>query len=153
MLGGKIKIGVSETTCDNFTKGYNHALTALQYITEAEKSDICFYEDLGVLRFFIDKEGKLDKDFLEDTRRRYILPIEKYDSEHGTQLKETLTRYITNDCSAIKTQNDLFIHKNTLHARLTKIGKLINCRIDSAEDMFNIQLALKLEKQTRDIYK
>ena len=73
--------------------------------------------------------------------------LEKYDTEHGTQLKYTVERYIANDCSGVKTQKELFIHKNTLYARLSKIEKLINCRIDSAEDMFNIQLALKLDRQ------
>ena len=147
MLESKIKIGISESTHDDFIKAYNHALTTLQYIEDAKKDRLFFYEDLGVLRYFIDKEGKLDSDFLDDTKKRYILPLEKYDTEHGTQLKYTVERYIANDCSGVKTQKELFIHKNTLYARLSKIEKLINCRIDSAEDMFNIQLALKLDRQ------
>lgn len=145
-LESEVKIGISEATHDDFLKAYNHALTTIQYIDEANRDKICFYEDLGVLRFFIDNEGKLDKDFLFDIKKRYVMPIEEYDNEHNTQLKETLIKYIANDCSAVKTQQEMFIHKNTLYARLAKIGKLIGCRMDSSEDMFNIQLALKLDK-------
>lgn len=146
ILESEVKIGISEATHDDFLKAYNHALTTMQYIEETNRDKICLYEELGVLRFFIDNEGKLDREFLMDTKKRYILPIEQYDREHNTRLKATLIRYIANDCSAVKTQQEMFIHKNTLYSRLAKIGKLINCRMDSAEDMFNIQLALKLDK-------
>ncbi|MEG2525971.1 MAG: helix-turn-helix domain-containing protein, partial [Oscillospiraceae bacterium] len=52
--------------------------------------------------------------------------------------------YINNNCSKTNTEKQLFIHKNTLRARLSTINKVIGCNVDSMEDLFKIQLALKL---------
>ena len=152
-LGGTVRIGVSESTHDQFLKAYHQALQTLQYLDVSVKKDYFFYADLGILRFFIDKEGELDEEFLAGIMEKYLKPIETYDMDRNAQLKKTLLKYIDNDCSSIKTQNDLFIHKNTLHARLDKIEKLLSCRLSSSEDMFNIQLAIKIDQQMGSVLK
>ncbi|MEG1189895.1 MAG: helix-turn-helix domain-containing protein, partial [Oscillospiraceae bacterium] len=52
--------------------------------------------------------------------------------------------YISNNCSKTNTEKQLFIHKNTLRARLSTINKILGCDVDNMEDLFKIQLALKL---------
>lgn len=152
-LGVSVRIGVSESTHDAFLKAYHQALQTLHYVNVSIKKEYGFYEDLGILRFFIDNSGRLDGDFLHDVVERYLRPIERYDSEHNAQLKRTLIKYIDHDCSSIKTQNALFIHKNTLHARLAKIEKLLDCSLSSSEDLFNIQLAVKIDQHSNVITK
>ncbi|WP_415583762.1 helix-turn-helix domain-containing protein [Klebsiella spallanzanii] len=51
---------------------------------------------------------------------------------------------MNNDCSKTKTEKQLFIHKNTLIARLNTINKILNCDVNRAEDLFNVQLAMKI---------
>ena len=145
-LGEPIRIGVSERTHDAFLKAYNQALQTLHYVDVSIKKEYGFYEDLGILRFFLDKNGKLDEGFLDDIVERYLKPVERYDLQHHGQLKKTLIKFIDNDCSSLKTQNSLFIHKNTLHARLAKIESILGCSLSCSEDMFNIQLALKIDQ-------
>ena len=145
-LGGAVRIGVSERTHDAFLKAYDQALQTLRYVDVSIKKEWGFYEDLGILRFFIDNSGKLDNDFLAGVVAKYLKPVERYDAQHHGQLKRTLEKYIDNDCSSVKTQNSLFIHKNTLHARLAKIERLLGCSLGSSEDMFNIQMALKIDQ-------
>lgn len=145
-LRGTVRIGVSERTHDAFFKAYDQALQTLQYVDVSIKKEYGFYEDLGILRFFIDKNGRLDEDFLAGVVGKYLKPIEWYDDQHHGQLKKTLVKYIDNDCSSVRTQSSLFIHKNTLHARLAKIEKILGCSLSSSEDMFNIQLALKIDQ-------
>ena len=53
--------------------------------------------------------------------------------------------YLHNNCSKTETEKQLFIHKNTLRARLETIGKILNCDLSKTEDLFNIQLAIKIK--------
>lgn len=104
-----------------------------------------YYRDLGVVKFFMDHRGALDESFLKSTYERYITPLLEYDRQHNTQLMNTLECYIKNNCSKTETEKQLFIHKNTLRARLDSIGKILDCNVDANEDLFNIQMALKLK--------
>ncbi len=73
-----------------------------------------------------------------------ILPLRSHDEKYNTQLLDTLELYVGNNCNKTQTEKALFIHKNTLRARLDAIGKLLDCNVDSVEDLLNLQIALKL---------
>jgi PucR family transcriptional regulator, purine catabolism regulatory protein len=66
----------------------------------------------------------------------YINPLEVHDETRHTELLNTLELYIKNNCSKTETEKQLFIHKNTLRARLATINKVLNCDVDSIEDLF-----------------
>ena len=53
--------------------------------------------------------------------------------------------YLSNNGSKRETEQKLFIHKNTLRARLATINKILNCDVDLLEDLFEIQLAFRLK--------
>jgi len=59
-----------------------------------------------------------------------LITIERYDKKYGTNLKETLFVYLTNDCNAVKTAKQLYIHRNTLYYKINKIEELIGQKID-----------------------
>ena len=146
IIGEPVRLGISEPTQNQFPKAYGQALQALGTISPEDSTTFRFYGDLGIMRFFMDKAGSLDETFLEDIERRYLKPLDEYDSVHQTELKHTLMRYIANNCSSVKTQNELFIHKNTLRARLARIERLLCCSLSSSEDLFNIQMAIKISQ-------
>ncbi|MCE5189242.1 MAG: helix-turn-helix domain-containing protein [Eubacteriales bacterium] len=52
---------------------------------------------------------------------RSILEMATYDREHETNYVETTDRYIKNRFNAVKTANDLFIHRSTFLYRLERI--------------------------------
>lgn len=118
--------------------------TAAYLLSTKSEQPFSHYSGLGVLRFFLDNKGKLDEDFLRSIYDTYITPLVKYDSKHHTQLMETLEVYLSNNCCKTNTEKHLFIHKNTLRARLSTISNILQCEVDSTEDLFNIQLALKI---------
>lgn len=62
------------------------------------------------------------------------------------ELKETLIKYVLSGCNPSRTLQGLFIHKNTLYARLKKIEKILNCSLDSNDDLLNIQLVIKADQ-------
>ena len=109
------------------------------------RTNCCFYADLGVLRFFMDHSGNLNDAFLQETHQKYIQPIKNYDAKNETQLFNTLSAYINNDCSKVNTEKQLFIHKNTLRARLAAIERITGIDLSRSECMFYLQLAFKID--------
>ena len=57
--------------------------------------------------------------------QEYIQPVTDYDSRHSGDLLPTLTAYITCCASPSAICNMLYIHKNTLYARLNKISQIL----------------------------
>lgn len=141
-----VYIGISDAVqlCDIKT-AFLQSAHAANYLLSTKSHRACFfYRDLGILKFFMDRWGNLDQDFLRSCYDRYITPLKEYDEKHSTNLLETLEAYLHNNCSKTNTEKQLFIHKNTLRARLDTIGKILNCDPSSMEDLFHIQLAMKI---------
>lgn len=126
-------------------KSYRQALQALHYIKKYAGHGYFYYGDLGVLRFFMDQKNNLCAEYLHEFHTRYITPIKRYDDKNHTRLFETLNTYILQNCSKVNTARLLFIHKNTLIARLGTIEKITGCDMGCNEDVFNLQMALKIE--------
>ncbi len=143
---GTTKLGISESTHNHFLLAYNQSFQTLQYIETYESKHFCFYSDLGILRFFMDKSGNLNMVFLLEMKKKYLTPLEQYDRDKDAQLKNTLVKYVLSGCNPTKTSQGLFIHKNTLYARLKKIEKLLNCQLSSNDDLLNIQLVIKADQ-------
>ena len=143
---GKLYIGISDPTpLTEIKTAFAQSQQAANYLRSSGSSKLYFfYRDLGVLRYFMDNKGNLDKQFLKSRYDKYILPLRSHDEKYNTQLLDTLELYVGNNCNKTQTEKALFIHKNTLRARLDAIGKLLDCNVDSVEDLLNLQIALKL---------
>lgn len=141
-----VYIGVSDPTpLAEIKNAFMEASRTANYLLSVKSNRPFFrYENLGVLKFFMDNEGKHDEHFIRSIYNAYIEPLIVYDKKHHTCLLDTLELYLKNNCSKTKTEQQLFIHKNTLRARLNAIGKVLGCDVYSTEDLFNIQLALKI---------
>ncbi len=141
-----VYVGVSDPTpLKNIKLAFTQSAHAANYLLSMKSDEpFCQYSDLGILKFFMDNEGKLDENILHEIYNTYIMPLRKHDEAYHTELLDTLDLYIKNNCSKTETEKQLFIHKNTLRARFATINKTLNCDIDNVEDLFKIQLALKL---------
>ena len=85
-------------------------------------------------------------DFLLEMQKKYLIPLEQYDENKNSQLKETMIKYVLSNCNPSRTLQELYIHKNTLYARLKKIEKLLNISFSSNDDLLNIQLVIKADQ-------
>ncbi len=143
-----VYIGVSEPTPLRFIKkAFLQSKRVVHFlISIGSHAPYYKYSDLGILKFFIETKNKLSDDFIKELYDTIIAPLIAYDNGHNTRLLHTLITYIENDCSKTKTRKALFIHKNTLIARFNVINKVLNCNLNSTEDFFNIQLALKIHQ-------
>ncbi len=141
-----IGIGVSDPTpLPEINTALHQAKRAAQYLIY-QKTDkpYFYYRDLGILKFFLDRNGELDDDFLRSQYDKYITPIRAHDAQYHTELFRTLELYLEQNCSKTATEKVLFIHKNTLRSRLQSIGNILHLDIDNVEDLFRIQIAMKL---------
>ncbi len=88
----------------------------------------------------------VDADVLRAYRQSVLGPIERWDSEHNSQLLETLSAFFVNDGHWRRTAAQLHIHHNTLHYRLDKIAGLTGRSVDSAESRVDFALALAIPR-------
>ena len=62
-----------------------------------------------------------------------IVRIFLYDQEHGTDLLDTLYTYLLNDSSLQKTAAVMFMHRNTVYNKLTKIEHVLGYHISDIQ--------------------
>ncbi|HEU4493630.1 MAG TPA: helix-turn-helix domain-containing protein [Rubrobacteraceae bacterium] len=70
-------------------------------------------------------------------------PVVDYDSRYGTDLVHTLTTYLENDASTVKTATGLFAHRHTIRYRLDRVGELTGLDVDKSEDRERLTLGIK----------
>lgn len=147
MKPNSIFIGISmPAELSNLAEAFRQAKLASSFLSGSRKElPYMLYQELGMIRYFFNHSGELDYKFLEEFIQKYIAPLEEYDRKHHTELLRTLELYLSNNGSKRETEQKLFIHKNTLRARLATISKILNCDVDLLEDLFEIQLAFRLK--------
>ena len=90
-------------------QGYLQALKALAISQHSLNKASCYYDELGILRFFFDRSNQVDFAPLLQVYQEYIQPITDYDSRHSGDLLPTLTAYITCCASPSAICNLLYI--------------------------------------------
>ena len=65
-----------------------------------------------------------------------------YDQEHNTKYCETLLAYLALERNALLTSQALFLHRNTLRNRLTKIEEIIGTNLDNVDERIHLMIAL-----------
>jgi sugar diacid utilization regulator len=70
-------------------------------------------------------------------------PVVRYDSRYGTELVQTLTTFLENDASTVRTAGDLFAHRHTIRYRLDRVGELTGLDVDRSDDRERLTLGIK----------
>nr|NKC42071.1 PucR family transcriptional regulator [Lactobacillus mulieris] len=81
--------------------------------------------------------------FLDHMYKHFILPLIMYDKKHNSHLVQTLSMFFSNNFSYTQTSKLLFIHINTLRARLKKIEELINVDFKNTDSLMNLYIAMR----------
>lgn len=109
---------------------------------------ILLYKSLGVLQLFTDSEGKINQLFINKMIETYVTPIHTNDLKNNTELLHTLELFFNNNFSHLATSHSLFIHKNTLRARLKRIEDILGIHLNNADTLMNVHMALRLYQLT-----
>lgn len=78
-----------------------------------------------------------------------LAPLQQYDQRHGTQLLDTVESFANHGGSIVSASEVLFIHRNTLRQRLSRISGLIGNDLDQESRWPEVLMAAQLLKQER----
>lgn len=79
-----------------------------------------------------------------------IVRIYLYDKEHSSDLLDTLYTFLTNESSLSKTAQCLYMHRNTVYGKISKIERIIGYRLSSVKDNSNFILSYMVIRYYRD---
>lgn len=119
-------------------KEANECLKFLSNFSVNEK--ILCYSDLGLYRLLLQNSEEQIIDFIYDQLR----PLIKESKGKNREFIETLNTYIKNNMNVKVTAEKLHVHPNTLHYRLNRIQKILNCDFGDSHQLLNLQMALEL---------
>ena len=139
-----VKIGVSNcfTGLNDLAKHLREAELAIDIMRKVNtNSNIGFFYKLLPYYMLIDlKNTELIHEYFSLT----IEPLLTHDKRFNNDLFDTLRIFIKNDGNILNTARKLFIHRNSLYYRLRKIKQILDIPLNSFEDKFLIDLAIRL---------
>lgn len=114
--------------------------------TFCETTNIITCDGIGVYELFLLLEN--DKELLEFSNK-ILKPIVDFDSVNQSNLLEVLKTYIKCDGSVAAVADSLYIHKNTVNYKISKISTILNENLTSFEVRTKLDVAIKI----RDVVK
>lgn len=98
------------------------------------------YEELGPYRYVLGSDPGVRDQYQERLER-----LVEYDRRRGTELLETLERYLDRRGNVVGTSRMLYLHANTLRQRLTRIERLTDLDL-AHEDWLSLAIAIRVVK-------
>jgi sugar diacid utilization regulator len=122
---------------------YSEARVALEIGHRIDgPSSVSTFEGIGtyklLFRVLQEDPGELES-FYDET----LGPVVSYDLRYGTELVHTLTTYLNNNASTVKTAADLFAHRHTIRYRLDRVDELTGLDVERSEDRERLTLGIK----------
>ncbi|MDR1412751.1 MAG: helix-turn-helix domain-containing protein [Actinomycetes bacterium] len=131
----------------SLSTAYREAHQALTFL-RTNRNGHCLqaYAGLGVLKLLTDDRGAVNRLFLDEMQQRHIQPLLDWDRDHHSELLLTLQTFLARNRSYAETSHALFIHVNTLRARLKRIESLLGLDLNATAHLLNISLALEMHQ-------
>ena len=137
-----IGIGLALSDAGKLKQSYEQAAECINYCNKLNLNHqhLC-YNQLGLYQLFSDlNQTHLYESFVETQLGALI----HYDADNHTQLVETLSLYLQNNCNILHTADAAFTHRNTIKYRITRIEELLHIDLQNASARLNLHLALYL---------
>ncbi len=144
-LGSTVTVGVGRlrTGITGLALGYREAAQAVALGRRLWGGGrVVFIEDLGFYGVLL--RHSLPAREVEAHCRRTLGPLLEYDERNNGTLVATLQAYLDSMGSWVKAARALNVHPNTLGYRLNRIQELLGLDLNSPEQRFNVQMALRL---------
>lgn len=139
------RFGVSRLhTLEESSTAYEEAMFALS-VKDFVNRQLISYDDLGLLRIFATKNNQVGMGYINELYQKTIFPLEEYDKSNSTQLVDTLFVYLKNECSIPITARQMFLHENTLRARLKRIECVSRHSLRNPMDITELVLGLEVK--------
>ncbi len=142
----KILIGIGKCY-DNALDLSNSFNEALEVISLARKIDVdqkvSHFDDYMIYHFL---SANVSVENLREFYETTLSKLVAYDLKNNTNLVQVLERYLKNQGNVSLTAKELYLHRNTLIHRLSRISELLNVNLEDSEKVLELQLALKAMK-------
>lgn len=141
-----VSIGIGRYTerPSELTDAYSEAEVALEIGHRINgPSSVSTFEGTGTYKLLF-RVLQDDPAELETFYKETLAPVVVYDSRYGTELVNTLTTYLGNDASTVKTASGLFAHRHTIRYRLDRVKELTGLDVDKSEDRESLTLGIKV---------
>lgn len=138
-----VSIGIGEPCSD--LKDFKKVIFQAQKALETSKgcgniNCVTKYKELGIYRLFLQVNSHSEiKNLYDET----LLKLKEYDDKNSTNLIETLIVYIEQNRNLGKTAEVLFIHRNTMKYRISRIEEILECNLKDDKTAFNIRLCIE----------
>lgn len=103
------------------------------------KEPITAFEEMGVYQILM---SVANPSVLQGYYEKYLGPLEAYDKAHHMQLIETLRLYLKYDGAVSRVAQELFMHRNTVNHRMSRIKEILHMQLETSEECLNVQIAL-----------
>ena len=127
-------------------KHYHQAKKASSLAIEYQDEILNYFSDIApkeLLHFVARQEDLLPFCVPE------LLDLLQYDKENNTDLVTTLYIYLDTFGKASLSAQMLFIHKNTLLYRISKIKEILHCDLEKGEDIYKLMMSLRILRTLR----
>lgn len=136
-------VGPIVTNLKQVYLSYQKALQTLDIhnstVTLSKPLQIVSYDDIFlklIVRDYLSVEG------LNKIKKRFLEPLQTLENSNTTDYLKTLQAYYEANRSVTKAAELLFIHRNTLLHRLSRIEEILNIRFDIPEDSLQLEFVM-----------
>jgi PAS domain S-box-containing protein len=141
-FGTRARIGVGRSYhVEEISRSLAEAIFALELGTAVHRDKpVTAFGDLGVWGIFVESsEPRKLRELVDE----WIGALIDYDKVHGSELVKTLTTYLNESCATEATAAALYIHRNTLRYRLSKVAVITGRDFGDADQRFQLELACR----------
>lgn len=135
----KYFIGKKQVGIENLHKSYKSTIKICRIQC---LEDVLFYDELGIYKLLAEIE---DKDIVSDFLQETLKPVIDYDNINKSDLMIIMQKYIAYDGSVKAVSDELFIHRNTVNYKLSKISELLDCNLSEQKIRTKLSVALALK--------
>jgi len=125
---------------------FKQAQAAIRFCTQADRISLCINH---VWKYIFEQMDEITK--MEQLHHPAVIELSNYDKRKNSQLLLTLYVYLESERSLTVTANNLFIHRNTLLHRLSRIHDVVQINLDDPDTRAHILYSCQTMKKHRNI--
>lgn len=138
-----VGVGKNLKGITKISESYLQAICCVK-ISRQKEAKNCFvnFEDVGIYKILSSvRNQKILKEFYQDT----IGILDEYDKRNETNYKEVLKLYIVNNRSVQNVAELLYVHRNTVNYKVSKIEDILGCDLSQVEVRAKLYVAFCIE--------
>lgn len=148
----RIGISRSHTRITSIAAAYEESLHSIRLQTQLNLPDQITSSLDQTAYYLLDQLSNYErKKLYRDT----VMILVQHDKEHNTELIHTLKAYYTCRLNVSETAKSLFLHRNTLTARLNMIKEIMGLDMAKISEIFAIYIgicAYELQKESKELH-